>query len=42
LLEGFIEAPERHLLQGVADEGGYWAAFSSNEQALDALMPVIE
>ena len=27
----------RGLLQGVADEGGYWPAFASNEQALDAL-----
>jgi enolase 1/2/3 len=29
---------ERGLLMGVADEGGWWPAFSSNEQALDALM----
>ncbi|HKX44277.1 MAG TPA: phosphopyruvate hydratase [Burkholderiaceae bacterium] len=29
------------LLQGVADEGGYWPAFSSNEQALDTLMQAI-
>ena len=28
-------------LQGVADEGGYWPAFSSNEQALDTLMQAI-
>src|SRR5271166_2411155 len=33
---------ERGLLQGVADEGGWWPAFSSNEQALDALMLAIE
>ena len=29
------------VLQGVADEGGYWPAFSSNEQALDTLMQAI-
>jgi enolase len=29
------------LLQGVADEGGYWPAFASNEQALDALTEAI-
>jgi enolase len=29
------------MLQGVADEGGYWPAFSSNEQALDTLMQAI-
>jgi enolase len=28
-------------LQGVADEGGYWPAFSSNEQALDTLVQAI-
>jgi enolase len=28
-------------LQGVADEGGYWPAFDSNEQALDMLMRAI-
>ncbi|WP_201839851.1 phosphopyruvate hydratase [Microvirga zambiensis] len=28
-------------LQGVADEGGYWPAFNSNEEALDALMQSI-
>jgi enolase len=33
---------ERGLLQGVADEGGYWPAFDSNEAALDALMQAIE
>jgi enolase len=33
---------ERGLLQGVADEGGYWPAFDSNEAALDALMRAIE
>jgi hypothetical protein len=33
---------ERGLLQGVADEGGWWPAFSSNEQALDTLMTAIE
>ncbi len=30
------------LLSGVADEGGYWPAFTSNEQALDFLMRAIE
>jgi len=33
---------ERGLLQGVADEGGWWPAFDSNEQALDALLRAIE
>src|SRR5208282_499950 len=33
---------ERGLAQGVADEGGWWPAFSSNEQALDALMLAVE
>jgi enolase len=33
---------ERGLLQGVADEGGYWPAFASNEEALDALLRAIE
>jgi enolase len=33
---------ERGLLQGVADEGGWWPAFSSNEEALDTLMVAIE
>jgi enolase len=33
---------ERGLLQGVADEGGYWPAFGSNEEALDALVRAIE
>ncbi|MDM0072340.1 phosphopyruvate hydratase [Variovorax sp. J31P207] len=28
-------------LQGVADEGGYWPAFNSNEEALDTLMQAI-
>ncbi|GAB7550176.1 phosphopyruvate hydratase [Cupriavidus sp. 8B] len=28
-------------LQGVADEGGYWPAFDSNEEALDALVSAI-
>ncbi len=32
---------ERGLAQGVADEGGWWPAFSTNEQALDALMLAI-
>ncbi len=33
---------ERGTLQGVADEGGWWPAFSSNEEALDTLMLAIE
>ena len=33
---------ERGLLQGVADEGGWWPAFSSNEEALETLMLAIE
>src|SRR5215472_1931902 len=33
---------ERGLLQGVADEGGFWPAFDSNEAALDALMRATE
>jgi enolase len=33
---------KRGLLQGVADEGGFWPAFESNEAALDALMRAIE
>jgi enolase len=33
---------ERGLLQGVADEGGFWPAFSSNEEALDRLVEAIE
>ena len=33
---------ERGLLMGVADEGGWWPAFASNEDALDTLMLAIE
>ncbi len=33
---------EQGLLQGVADEGGYWPAFNTNEAALDNLMAAIE
>ncbi len=33
---------ERGLKQGVADEGGHWPAFNSNEQALDYLIRAIE
>ena len=33
---------EQGLLQGVADEGGYWPAFDTNEAALDNLMGAIE
>jgi enolase len=31
----------RGLLQGVADEGGWWPAFRSNEEVLDTLMEAI-
>jgi enolase len=34
--------PRLGKLQGVADEGGYWPAFASNEQALEALVRAIE
>ena len=30
------------ILQGVADEGGFWPAFSTNSEALDALVRAIE
>jgi enolase len=33
---------EAGLLQGVADEGGYWPAFASNEDALEMLVRAIE
>ncbi len=33
---------EAGLLQGVADEGGYWPAFDNNEEALDFLVRSIE
>jgi enolase 1/2/3 len=33
---------ERGTLNGVADEGGYWPAFASNEEALETLMLAIE
>lgn len=33
---------ERGTLYGIADEGGYWPAFDSNEQALDMLLRAIE
>ncbi len=33
---------ERGLLQGVADEGGWWPAFDANEQALETLVRAIE
>jgi enolase len=32
----------RGLVQGVADEGGWWPAFASNEEALDMLVRAIE
>jgi enolase len=33
---------EAGTLQGVADEGGWWPAFATNEQALDTLVRAIE
>lgn len=33
---------ERGALAGVADEGGYWPAFSSNESAIETLVLAIE
>jgi enolase len=33
---------DRGLLQGVADEGGWWPAFTANEQALETLVAAIE
>jgi len=33
---------ERGLLQGVADEGGWWPAFNANEDALETLVRAIE
>ena len=33
---------ERGLLGGVADEGGWWPAFASNEEALETLVRAIE
>lgn len=33
---------EAGKLQGVADEGGFWPAFASNEEALDMLLRAIE
>ena len=33
---------ERGGLRGVADEGGWWPEFSSNSEALDALLLAIE
>ncbi|TJW11680.1 MAG: phosphopyruvate hydratase [Mesorhizobium sp.] len=33
---------EKGLQQGVADEGGWWPAFSDNEEALDFLVRAIE
>lgn len=32
----------RGLLAGVADEGGYWPAFASNEEAIETLLGAIE
>jgi enolase len=33
---------ERHLYYGVADEGGYWPAFSTNDEVLQTLVEAIE
>ena len=33
---------DRGLIQGVADEGGYWPAFDTNEEALELLVRAIE
>ena len=33
---------ERGKLAGVADEGGWWPAFASNEEALASLVAAIE
>jgi len=33
---------DRGILQGVADEGGYWPVFDTNEAALDMLVRAIE
>ena len=33
---------QRGLVSGVADEGGWWPAFDTNEQAIDALVSAIE
>jgi enolase len=33
---------QRGLLAGVADEGGYWPLFTTNEEALDMLMRAID
>ena len=33
---------QRGLLQGVADEGGWWPVFTANEQALETLVAAIE
>lgn len=33
---------QKGKFMGVADEGGYWPAFSSNQEALDALVRAIE
>ena len=36
------ELNEAGLLRGVADEGGFWPSFESNEKALEFLMRSIE
>src|SRR5947208_5319041 len=40
--EAGVMMREDGKLQGVADEGGYWPAFDSNEAALEALVSSIE
>ena len=35
-------SPSGGLRQGVADEGGWWPAFGTNEEALDVLVRAIE
>ena len=37
-----LRLSERGLLAGVADEGGYWPAFASNEEAIEELLRAIE
>ena len=37
-----VRMAEAGRLQGVADEGGYWPAFDTNEQALECLLRAIE
>lgn len=39
---GGVLMAEKGLLRGVADEGGWWPEFASNEEALDRTMQAIE